>query len=188
MKIAFLLGNCSGASVLTLPGSDEVALGLSLSQLYSALPPPHWQLGWSCVGVPGPKALPASSISLWLCLLSPTKANSGSSLRPPSPAACLAWVPAALRRPPAPAPLPATSPCPCTAGAPSPKSPSTWCSPVSPRCCPEGCPGGSGGGQAVSCLGCSSGSWGTHLLVETAGCSGRPGLQTWLSACLTLGK
>ena len=153
MKITFLLGNCSRASVLTLPGSDEVAFGLSPSQLSSALPPPHRQLGWSCVGVPGPKALPASSISLWLCLLSPTKANSGSSLRPPSPAACLAWVPAALRRPPAPAPLPATSPFPCTAGAPSPKSLSTWCSPVSPRCCPErGLPWWRQGVQALGLL------------------------------------
>lgn len=66
------------ASVLTLPGDAEVALGLSPSQLYSARPPPHRQLGWSCVGVPGPKALPASSVSSWLCLLSPIRQIPGA--------------------------------------------------------------------------------------------------------------
>lgn len=70
----------------------------------------------------------------------PTKASSGRSLRLPSPAVCLAWVPAALQGPPAPAPLPATSPCPCRAAVLSPESPSTWCSPASLQCCPEqGC-------------------------------------------------
>lgn len=76
--------------------------------------------------------------------VSPHKASSGRSLRLPSPAASLAWAPAALRGPPAPAPLPATSPCPCRAAVLSPESPSTWCSPVSPQCCPKQAAGAPG--------------------------------------------
>lgn len=130
----FSLGICSRAYPLsTWQGRGRLG-AVSCSAGSSSLhPPPRSQAAWlelcrcSWAGV--------TSVCLWLRLFClSTKANSGSSLRLPSPAACPAWVPASLSEGPQPSLLPATSPCPCRAGAPSPKSRSMCCSPASPRC------------------------------------------------------